>query len=83
MSNKNPKKAIEVTIRADGFDWDGIIEMLEECVQEVRQRRERSGGFTVASCRSSSTAVGLRNVTRQEYLQELRALPVLPQGGGS
>lgn len=68
---KAPKKAIEVRILADGFDWPSVIRMLKERVAVVEERREDAVGLRASGHGTGhATEVHLRDVTPEQFSDE-------------
>lgn len=71
MSSMGPKKAIELRITANGWNWEQVIAALEERLERVRELREQSGGCSASGYGASHTCdVELRDVTVEQFADE-------------
>lgn len=69
--NAAPRKAIEVTITANGFTWEEVIAALNERVDRLRKNHELGAGCYADGYGASHTAdVQLRDVTPDQFVEE-------------
>jgi hypothetical protein len=66
-----PLKPIEVTITANGFNWEQAIAALDERVERLTKHQENGAGCSASGYSASHTAdVRLRDVTVDQFVEE-------------
>jgi hypothetical protein len=71
MPLEAPRKPIEVTVTANGFDWREVIAALKERVARLEANQEKGAGCYADGYGASHTAdVQLREVSITQFVDE-------------